>query len=317
MLRAARRASETLGEAASLVRAFVASQRDPDGGYRNRDGKPDLYYTVFGLTAAWALDPATVHSPDRLPTAFLPPPADLSLVNLASLARCLALTQHSDLGLQRALRERLDAFRAADGAFAAKCGAARGTIYGTFLALGVAEDLVFATAPSTEAQLSDLGRLADAIFALQLPDGSFANDHSIGVSTIPTTAAAVAILDRVGVPLPQAGRTAEWLVHQAITTDLATGWPAAPGAPMPDLLSTAVALDALVRLKVALPQKMLAGIEDFVDSLWSSDGTHAGFCGTWTDDVLDVEYTCYGLVVLGLLRNLDATSIPHAVERAP
>jgi hypothetical protein len=37
---------------------------------------------------------------------------------------------------------------------------------------------------------------------------------------------------------------------------------------------------------------------DFVDTLWSSRG---GFYGTWEEDVLDCEYTYYGLLALGHL----------------
>jgi hypothetical protein len=35
-----------------------------------------------------------------------------------------------------------------------------------------------------------------------------------------------------------------------------------------------------------------------VDSLWDATG---GFHGNWTDDMLDCEYTYYGLLALGHL----------------
>ena len=37
---------------------------------------------------------------------------------------------------------------------------------------------------------------------------------------------------------------------------------------------------------------------DFIDTLWTNRG---GFYGNWTDDVLDCEYTYYGLLALGHL----------------
>ena len=37
---------------------------------------------------------------------------------------------------------------------------------------------------------------------------------------------------------------------------------------------------------------------DFVDSLWTSRG---GFLGSWADETLDCEHTCYGLLSLGHL----------------
>ena len=49
MLQVARVAPAVLGDATELVRNFLASQQNPDGGFRDRDGESDLYYTVFGL----------------------------------------------------------------------------------------------------------------------------------------------------------------------------------------------------------------------------------------------------------------------------
>ena len=51
MLQVARVAPKVLGDATELVRNFLASQQNPDGGFRDRDGESDLYYTVFGLDA--------------------------------------------------------------------------------------------------------------------------------------------------------------------------------------------------------------------------------------------------------------------------
>ena len=68
-------------------------------------------------------------------------------------------------------------------------------------------------------------------------------------------------------------------------------------APMPDLLSTAVALHALDGLQTDYrPYKEMC--LDYIDTLWSAEG---GFHGNWSDDVLDCEYTYYGLLALGHL----------------
>jgi len=37
---------------------------------------------------------------------------------------------------------------------------------------------------------------------------------------------------------------------------------------------------------------------DYLDSLWNAEG---GFRGHWADDVVDCEYTYYGLLALGTL----------------
>ena len=69
-----------------------------------------------------------------------------------------------------------------------------------------------------------------------------------------------------------------------------------PGAPMPDLLSTATALHALAGMHVDL-EPIQEPCLDFLDSLWSG----RGFCGSWADDAVDCEYTYYGLLALGHL----------------
>ncbi|WP_075088199.1 prenyltransferase/squalene oxidase repeat-containing protein [Verrucomicrobium spinosum] len=75
------------------------------------------------------------------------------------------------------------------------------------------------------------------------------------------------------------------------------GFLAVPGAPLPDLLSTATALHALESLQTNW-QVLREPSLDFVDSLWNAEG---GFHGHWADDDLDVEYTSYGLLALGHL----------------
>ena len=55
MLQVARLAPKQLGESRDLVAGFFRSSLNPDGGFRNRTGESDLYYTVFGLEGLIAL----------------------------------------------------------------------------------------------------------------------------------------------------------------------------------------------------------------------------------------------------------------------
>ena len=55
MLQVARLAPSLLREAANQVADFFLSQFTNDGGVMNRNGKSDLYYTVFGLEGLTAL----------------------------------------------------------------------------------------------------------------------------------------------------------------------------------------------------------------------------------------------------------------------
>ena len=128
---------------------------------------------------------------------------------------------------------------------------------------------------------------------LETPDGAWGNVRGMRQGTVPATAAAVTLLHQLGVPVNDA--VGDWLLAQAHTEG---GWLAAPGSPLPDLLSTATALHALSCLDRTLPEAIRERCLDFVDTLWSAEG---GFHGHWADDALDAEYTFYGLLALGHL----------------
>lgn len=95
-------------------------------------------------------------------------------------------------------------------------------------------------------------------------------------------------------PIPP--QTASWILEECYHP-VSGGILPFPMAPLPDLLSTAVALHALDGLQASFDDKK-ERILDFIDSLWTNQG---GFHGSWEDDDLDVEYTYYGLLALGHL----------------
>ena len=55
MLQVARLAPKLLLDSSSLVEQFTLSQLHEDGGFKNRAGDPDLYYSVFGIESLLAL----------------------------------------------------------------------------------------------------------------------------------------------------------------------------------------------------------------------------------------------------------------------
>jgi prenyltransferase beta subunit len=87
----------------------------------------------------------------------------------------------------------------------------------------------------------------------------------------------------------------DWLLKQMHPQG---GFLAMPRAPLPDLLSTATSLHALACLETTLSNETRELCLDFLDSLWTAEG---GFHGHWADDMLDAEYTFYGLLALGHL----------------
>jgi hypothetical protein len=287
MLQIARVAQKALGDSAQLVRDFLIRQITPEGGGADRAGRPDLYYTIFVLAGLEALQA-------ELPIEKVRPFVDsfgdgtaLDFVHLGALARCRAAIGLEKMphGFSDAILARLETFRTADGGYEVKPGAAHGNAYGCFVALGAYQDL--------GAKLPDSLRMVQCLKFLETPDGAWGNVREMRQGTVPATAASITLLHQLGMPISAAA--GDWLLAQ-IHSD--GGWLAVPGAPLPDLLSTATALHALSCLDRPLPAALREKCLDFVDTLWSAEG---GFHGHWADDALDAEYTFYGLLALGHL----------------
>jgi prenyltransferase beta subunit len=274
MLQVARLAPRLLGESAPLVESFLRGQMD-GGGFRDRGGSRDLYYTVFGAEALIALRADLPADPLAGYLRTFGDGATLDLVHTACLARAWA-----------ALPPDLRA-RAPQQALAARIAELREearTAYGLFLMVGALQDLVLPPPPA--------GEIDAALASLRAADGGYANHPGAAQGQTPATAAAVALRRQIGAdPEPS---LAAWLLARAHGDG---GFFASPDAPMPDLLSTATALHALSGLHADIAPLREACL-DFLDTLWSSRG---GFLGHWADDVVDCEYTYYGLLALGHL----------------
>jgi hypothetical protein len=286
MLQVARLSPKLLGESAGLVIDFLRSHLTPAGGFADRAGNPDLYYTVFGLEGLFALR-ADLPTPQVL--KYLREQADgshLDFVHLSCLCRCWAgMPKDEQQGIPAdAILSRVESFRSADGGYAQEPGEADGTIYGCFLALGAYQDL--------GRDVPNVAGMLNCVNRLRADDGGYANQLDVPFGLTPSTAAAVTLLRQYHAPIPDG--TAEWLLSRHAADG---GFFATPMAPMPDLLSTATALHALSGLHANL-DPIREPCLDFIDSLWTNGG---GFHGNWTDDTLDVEYTYYGLLALGHL----------------
>lgn len=289
MLQVARLAPKLLDDSTELVRTFLAGQQNADGGFKDRAGRSDLYYTVFGLEGLLALQAP-------LPAERLVPYLErfgagesLDFVHLCCLVRCWAAlgpgkVDEPDGEWSSRVAARLEHFRAKDGGFNVIAGSAFGTAYGGFLGGAAYQDL--------GQPMPDGLRLVQSLKFLETPDGAWANERGLKAGATNSTAAMVTLLLRLGMPV--APGVGDWLLRAAHREG---GFVAAPGAPIPDLLSTATALHALAGLErdfSALKEPCL----DFIDTLWTNEG---GFHGHWGDDSLDCEYTYYGLLALGHL----------------
>jgi len=268
MLQVARLAPKLLGESKDLVADFLTTQQS-GGAFFDRSGTPDLYYTVFGFESLRAL---SAELPVESATVFLESfnCEELDLVHLCSLIRCWANIA------------RVPPPEFARSALARLTQCERGSVYNVFLLLGAYQDLLLE--PPLE--------ILSIVQSFRAADGAYANHPGAAQGLTPATAAAIGVLRHFN-ESPRA-ELGDWLLARRHSSG---GFFASPGAPIPDLLSTATALHALASLQVPLDPIREPAL-DFLDSLWTSRG---GFLGSWADDTLDCEYTYYGLLALGHL----------------
>lgn len=323
MQTAARRAPKLLGDATGLVRQFVLRQQHADGGFKNRAGECDLYYTVFGLDALEALAAPCDTAALKKYLLTFGADAQLDFVHLTCLARCWSALPGNMSDVSRvALLQRLENWRTADDGYNQQAGAPHATIYACLLAGEAFQAVDVKAAELTQrrkgktegAKLTvffaslpfplrlgvklfpNLGKSRQRVFQtlekLRTADGAYGNAPGLPLGSTTATAAAVALLDELGAPVPP--EIVPWLLARCHARG---GFVATPQTPLPDLLSTATALHALATLGAPLAE-LREPCLNFIDSLWDNAG---GFHGHWADDALDVEYTFYGLLALGHL----------------
>lgn len=285
MLQIARLSPKLLGDSRELVESFVRSQLNPDGAFRNRGGESDIYYTVFGLESLVALQAQPPVDDVSRYLRTLGDGDELDFVHLACLARCWAgVTRNLSSVPADAILDRIEEYRTPDGGYNQSAEASHGTAYGAYLATGAYQDLG-GSVPQPE-------RLLASLESVRAHDGAFANVPGVPAGVTTATAAAVTLMRQLQRDPEPA--LAAWLQSRCLP---AGGFFAVPGAPIPDLLSTAAALHALAGLHVPL-NGLREPCLDFIDSLWTNRG---GFYGHWSDDAIDTEYTYYALLALGHL----------------
>jgi prenyltransferase beta subunit len=284
MLQGARLAPKTMGDTSQLVRDFIFRQQNADGGFNDRSGDSDLNYTVFALDALIALQ---ADLPAASAVGFVQrfgSGEGLDFVHLCCLARAWAALRTGPTEDRAALIRRIETFRTPDGGYNVIPQSKSGTAYAAFLALGACQDLGFA--------LPEPLKVVQSLKFLETDDGAWANDRSIKRGSTNATAAAITLLRHLQQPINSS--VADWLIARAHPEG---GFRASADAPIPDLLSTATALHALAGLQASF-QGLREPCLDFIDTLWTNEGS---FHGHWGDDFLDSEYTFYGLLALGNL----------------
>ncbi len=284
MLQALRLSLKHLGESSALVEAYLRSQMSREGGFCDRAGHADLYYTVFGVESLLAMGSLLPLQITHYLRSF-GLGEGLDLVHLCCLIRCRAsagiLTSDTET---QALISRLECYRTSDGGYSPDRADSTGSAYGCFLVAMAYEDLGH--------RIPSVDKAVVSLKGLQAADGGFSNQPNQFVGLTPSTAAVVAVLQALGEGSP--ADIHSWLLSRRHPE---SGFYAVPAAPIPDLLSTATALHALSRLGVPF-DSFREPCLDFVGSLWTGGGA---FAGSWADPTPDCEYTYYGLLALGHL----------------
>jgi len=301
-------------EALQEIKSFVISQKSETGGFADRAGKPDIYYSVFGYTLAFVYDIkldlekefSFLESRDKI--------KELDLVHAVCYLRCyfllLAIEQKQKFGLKidpskldsflsrlvlkglvkklkkecQSYFELIETYQSKDGGYNHnRKEAEQATIYATFLVWTLYQDL-------NEKETS-LNKMTDQLDALSCKDGSFANDNASQTGVSSATAAGLIMTSGRTVNSKQ---TISYLKQNYTPRG---GFKAASNLPIADILSTSTALLALYMAGENLQELSEKSI-DFINLHWDESG---GFFGSIADMTCDVEYTYYALLGIGIL----------------
>jgi geranylgeranyl transferase type-2 subunit beta len=276
--------------------AFVRAQQQPDGGFAGREGGADLYYTSFALRALAMLDGLDAADAAHC-AAFLKAAANrtASIVDLVSwLSGALAIAAAGGPNLVDEANDRwadrlaaaIEEFRTRDGGYAKSRGGAFGSTYHSFL-VALCYEIVDRPVPAPE-------RLLGFVRERRRDDGGFVEIGPMKRSGTNPTAAGVALVDMFAGVDDDLRQSVQRFLAEVRTGE--GGFAANTRMPIADLLSTFTAL--LTAQDLGIDQMVdYPAVQRFAESLELPDG---GFRAALWDAVSDVEYTFYGLGVLGL-----------------
>ena len=276
---------------------WIKARHNPDGGFSGREGGSDLYYTGFALRALAVLqelDADTCNRTARFLRDQLTHPA--SVVDLFSLIVSVFLTQlgggpdalaDAPADWKARVAATLETHRHPDGGYAKAPGGTAGSTYTTFL-IAMALELFSMSVPNPDRVVSFLHS--------RYRNGGFVEIPQMKRAGTNPTAAAIGTLQILGALDDSTRSGTSRFLAQLVAADEG-GIRANDRIPAADLLSTFTGAWTLAEL----------GRLDFLDRRTitryaeSLQGTDGGFRGGSWDAGMDIEYTFYGIGVLGLL----------------
>lgn len=293
-------------------RRFLLSRQQRDGGFKGREGDSDLYYTSFavrGLAVLGGMSGDEAQQIGRFLASF--DWRSLHVIDLISWLYSALVTQtfggpdlfagdEANWAEQIALK--LESVRTPDGGYAKSTEGSLGSTYHSFLTV-MTYELLGRQPPKPK-------KLGQFLFDRQRDDGGFVEIAPMKTSGTNPTAAAAVLLHRLG------------FADEQLTIDLRDfiklvrsdegGFQANTRIPFADGLSTFTTL--LVAQDFGLTESLdVAAIEAFITQ--QLEFPTGGFRGASWDEQADVEYTFYGLGVLGLLGDVPIRRA--AVENVP
>ena len=242
------------------IRTFILNQQTVQGGFADRGGKCDLYYTLFGYYIAEALSVAEVMEPLKKYVV-----ETVTTSELTGVCRYCGAILYAKLVGVDATSEKLHKLIVAD---LLKPGSKQPEYAGFLgiLALYYLEDY----------------------YTIQRVINRNKRSSTLTGHPCPVVAATAVMLGMAGNQKPDAVEALKSFYRGK------GGFAALQTAPSEDLLSTGVALYALYFLDADL-REIKPDCLIFVDDLYDN----GGFRATSSDFITDVEYTFYGLLALG------------------
>jgi geranylgeranyl transferase type-2 subunit beta len=279
---------------------YLVQAQNPDGGFSDRMGESDLYYTAFALRSLAVLDalsmPVCMRAAEYLQTNLA---RQASVVDFFSLLYACLLIQTaggpdvlegSAADWPDRVAATLESFRLPDGGYTKSIGGSSGSTYHTFL-VGLCYQLLGRAIP-------DPAGIARFLAGRRRDDGGFVEVAPMRRSGTNPTAAAIGLLPLigpVGADLLAASReSVAGLLVEALSDE--GGIRANPRVPLADLLSTFTGAWTLDQLG-CLDRIDGAAMVEYVRLVQRPEG---GFHGGLWDEGFDVEYTFYGLGTLAL-----------------
>jgi prenyltransferase beta subunit len=305
--------SKLSGDAIQLIQQFISSCKHQNGGFIDKSGKQDIYYSVFGYTLSYVFQTEINYHNEKNYLNSIDQ-SKLDFVHLVSFIQCVFLietfnflnknpkigkiflgsgfisnqlknTINKKIAKEHVhLFKRIEDYRANDGGYNQnEINAKHSTIYANYLVSIYLKDFGLEL---------DQNKISNIHKNRINKNGGFVNEFG-SMSPVTTATSAALILQFIS-ENSISKKSIEWLKNQQ---NKIGGFVAGEQLPLADLLSTSTAVLALNvtnNLNLINIQKCL----QFIDLHWDKSG---GFIGSISDSKPDIEYTFYALLGLGIL----------------